>query len=252
MSHAYEFFLVSVLIYLFDKNNNRIIDEKDLYKIFITYFFLSITRPSTFLFSILFFGIFKFKIKIEKNVPIRLGTFLILLSTVYVFLARTIYGESTIGLNIGSNSTTSGYLSDFNLERIFAGFLDLFNIFFSTSMGIAWSTPIVLIGICVLLLKNNTTLDLRMFFVSMYILSYFLVLFIWQGNEVAYGQRLLIGLTPFMCYVVLKLQDLKLFKKPLLFFSIYNICWIYLLLFISEFNFKIRRKFIWEYNKVVC
>jgi len=137
MSHAYEFFLVSVLIYLFDKNNNRIIDEKDLYKIFITYFFLSITRPSTFLFSILFFGIFKFKIKIEKNVPIRLGTFLILLSTVYVFLARTIYGESTIGLNIGSNSTTSGYLSDFNLERIFAGFLDYLIYFFQHQ----WELP---------------------------------------------------------------------------------------------------------------
>ena len=151
-------------------------------------------------------------IKIKKIALIRLGIFAILLSTIYVFLARAIYGQNSIGLNIGANSTTSGYLSDFNFERIFAGFLDLFSIFFSTSMGIAWSTPIVLVGIIVLCFKNRTTLDLRMFFVLIYISAYFLVLFIWQGNEVAYGQRLLIGLTPFMCFLALKLKDLKFFK----------------------------------------
>lgn len=241
MSHVYEFFLVSILIYLFDKNNNHFIDEKDLYKILIAYFFLSITRPSTFLFTILFFGIFKLKFKSKKNTlisRISLGAFAITLSTIYVFLAKTIYAESTIGLNISSNSTTSGYLSNFNLERVFSGFLDLFNIFFSTSMGIAWSTPIVLIGICVLLLKNNTYLDLRMIYVSIYILSYFLVLFIWQGSEVAYGQRLLIGLTPFMCYVVLKIKDLRFFKLPLLFSSI--ITYVGYIYFYSSQNLTLR------------
>ena len=135
MSHVYEFFLVSVLVYIFDKNNNHTISEADLYKILIAYFFLSITRPSTFLFSLLFFGIFKLIIKIKKIALIRLGIFAILLSTIYVFLARAIYGQNSIGLNIGANSTTSGYLSDFNFERIFAGFLDLFSIFFFNLYG---------------------------------------------------------------------------------------------------------------------
>lgn len=238
MSHVYEFFLVSVLVYLFDKNNNHTISEADLYKILLAYFFLSITRPSTFLFSLLFFGIFKLIIKIKKIALIRLGIFAILLSTIYVFLARAIYGQNSIGLNIGANSTTSGYLSDFNFERIFAGFLDLFSIFFSTSMGIAWSTPIVLVGIIVLCFKNRTTLDLRIFFVLIYISAYFLVLFIWQGNEVAYGQRLLIGLTPFMCFLALKLKDLKFFKIPLLLSTF--VTYIGYLYFYSSQNLTLR------------
>ena len=105
-------------------------------------------------------------------------------------------------------------------------------------MGIAWSTPIVLVGIIVLCFKNRTTLDLRMFFVLIYISAYFLVLFIWQGNEVAYGQRLLIGLTPFMCFLALKLKDLKFFKIPLLLSTF--VTYIGYLYFYSSQNLTLR------------
>ena len=156
------------------------------------------------------------------------------MSTIYVFLARAIYGQNSIGLNIGANSTTSGYLSDFNFERILLVFRFIFYLF-STSMGIAWSTPIVLVGIIVLCFKNRTTLDLRMFLFNLHF-SIFLVLFIWQGNEVAYGQRL-IGLTPFMCFLALKLKDLKFLKYRYYFQPLTYIGYLY---FYSSQNLTLR------------
>jgi hypothetical protein len=215
MAHVHEFFLVSYLVYAFEKNHYKTIDTQEFFKILIGFFFLAITRPSTFLFSLLFFAIYK--IKLPRNIPSYLKgvSFSSLLIFVYLFLAQTIYEENSIGLNLGSNNTTKGYLSDINFDRVFEGITSMSSLFFSPSMGIVWCTPIVFFGILVLFTNKKNNDELRRPFIFLYLFAYFLVIFVWQGNEVAYGQRLLVGLLPFLCVRILKLPNLKYLKRPL-------------------------------------
>jgi hypothetical protein len=215
MAHAHEFFLVSYLVHIFEKNHCKTISAIELYKILIGFFFLSITRPSTFLFSLLFFAIYKIKLS-RNNLSYLKGVFFSSsLIVIYLFLAQTIYQENSIGLNLWSNNTTKGYLSDFNLDRVFEGITSMSSLFFSPSMGIVWCTPVVFFGILVLFTNKKNNEELRRPFIFLYLFAYFLVIFVWQGNEVAYGQRLLIGLLPFLCVRILKLPNLKYFKRPL-------------------------------------
>lgn len=236
MSHVVEFFLVSLLVYLFEKNNNHDF-SKDIYKIFILYFLLSITRPSTFVISLFFFLIYKVRFKYKNFLIPKLSSFVIVLSYLYLYISNTLYKENSIGLNLSTNNTTSGYLSYFNIERVFDGLLSIPNILFSPSMGILWSTPVIFFGIITFLKKNNNP-HIRNSFAWVYILSFFLILFIWQGNEVSYGQRLLIGLIPFMSARLIKLSNKIFYRRSMVFSCL--ITYIGYLYFYSSQNLTLK------------
>ena len=66
MSHAVEFFLCSVLIYIFEKYFNKI-TTKVLFVLFFTYFLLSMTRPSTFIYSLCLLLVYLPRQKLKKK-----------------------------------------------------------------------------------------------------------------------------------------------------------------------------------------
>ena len=73
-------------------------------------------------------------------------------------------------------------------------------------MGIVFSTPIVFLATLIFFTKQfrNSEKKLNIFFLFLFFGSSSLPLLIWQGREVAYGQRLLIGIIPFCILLTCK------------------------------------------------
>jgi hypothetical protein len=123
-------------------------------------------------------------------------------------------------LNISNNNTTSEYANSFNIDWIISGLVKIPNLFVSSSMGIIWSTPIIFIGI--LSIFNNKRISNKrnaIFYELLYVFSFFMILVIWQGREVAYGQRLLIGLIPFLIVKASKHSNFTVLKIPTIILS---------------------------------
>ena len=153
MAHATEFFLCSVLIYIFENNENKKLDNTEVFLSLITYFLLALTRPSTFLYSLVLVLFYRnrFNLNIKSNL-IYAGQFSIL-STVYVLISRKLYEKNFMLLNTyGENM--SEYTSTLNIEQFFYGFLKLPNLFFSSNMGIIFSTPIVFLTVIIFFTKQ--------------------------------------------------------------------------------------------------
>ena len=219
MAHVFEFFLVSLMIYTFEELLRKQ-PFKAINLLLLTYFLLSITRPSTFLCSILLILIYKDKIEISIKELSYSFINLILFSSLYFYLSQKIYNQNTILLNISNNNTTSAYASSFNIDWIISGLVKIPNLFVSSSMGLIWSTPIVFIGI-LSIFNNKGTPNKRnaIFYELLYVLSFFVILVIWQGREVAYGQRLLIGLIPFLIVKACKHSNFTVLKIPTIILS---------------------------------
>ena len=203
-------------------------------KLLFIYFLLSITRPSTFLYSLILILLYRRRFLLNvKSMFIYIIQFLGF-SSIYILLSRRLYEKNYMFLNTYV-SDINEYSPTFNFEQLISGFLKLPNLIFSPNMGIAFSTPIIFIALFLFftkeMRKNINILDkliLLLFFGSSVA-----PLLVWQGREVAYGQRLLIGIIPICILISSKyLHDnrLVLLTKFLTFFSYLG----YLLFYSSE------------------
>ena len=198
MSHAVEFFLCSYLCYLFEKTNNPY-NFANFGTISLIYFLLSITRPSTFIYSLCLILIY------AKKRDFNLKNFYVVASTLtlsiifHILTSLYLYKTYTIFQNYQTNFVEQGYM-EFDLLFILKNSPKMFNLIFSPSMGMIWVLPVVVFGIVSIILNNNRDKNynfLSKIFTFLYFYGAFIVLIVWQGREVAYGQRLLIGLIPF-------------------------------------------------------
>lgn len=204
MAHATEFFLCSVLIYIFEKNKNKRLSITETSSLFLIFFLLAITRPSTFLYSLflIFFYRKKFNFNIKSNF-VYLIQFLVL-SSFYVLISNKLYKKNFMLLNTYGENMNE-YASTLNFEQLFNGFLKLPNLFFSPNMGIIFSTPIVFLAAIIFFTKQFRNGEkLNTLFIFLFFGASFMPLLIWQGREVAYGQRLLIGIIPFCTLMTCK------------------------------------------------
>ena len=198
--------MCSYLIYLYETKRN-LNDPKNFYLLVTLYFLLSITRPSTFVYSLCLIGIYydSFKsIKLNKQLILNFSS-LILFSIIYVFLANNLYQQNTIFINVSNSLFLSEYSNLINVTSLIDGFKKFPNFIFSTSMGILWIMPTILFLLFVFLnpkiyFKNLN--KIKYFSFLLYIFGCIVVLLIWQGRDVSYGQRLLIGLLPFSFVVI--------------------------------------------------
>tara|TARA_Y100000591_G_scaffold332029_1_gene367907 strand:+ start:2001 stop:3548 length:1548 start_codon:yes stop_codon:yes gene_type:complete len=234
MAHAAEFFLCSTLIYIFEKNKDEPLNKTEILLMLTTYFFLAITRPSTFLYSLILIFVYRDKFKFNsKSTLIYFGEFS-LFSAIYVLLSRKLYERNFMFLNTYGENMNE-YTSTINIEQFLNGFLKLPNLFFSTNMGVIFSTPIVFLGVILFFTKQfrKNENKLSVFYLFLYFGASSLPLLIWQGREVAYGQRLLVGVIPLSTLLVCKyLSDHRqiIITKFLTFFSYIG----YLLFYSSE------------------
>ena len=130
---------------------------------------------------------------------------LAILISVYIFISQTLYEANNILLSLSDNKTTESFVDIINIQTLLQGFLKLPNLFFSFSGGLIWTTPIIFLGtICYFINQfKNKKFEIQYFvFSSLFLLSFFVIAMIWQGREVAYGQRLFVGLIPFAAYQV--------------------------------------------------
>ena len=214
MAHATEFFLCSALIYIFEKNENKKLNNIEVLLSLITYFLLAITRPSTFLYSLFLILIYRnrFNLNIKSNL-IYICQFSAL-SAIYVMISRKLYFNNLMLLNTYGENMNE-YTATLNIEQFFYGLLKLPNLFFSTNMGIIFSTPIVFLTVIIFFTKqfriDQKNIDI--FYLLLFFGASLLPLLIWQGREVAYGQRLLIGIIPLCILLTCK----YLTNNPLIF-----------------------------------
>jgi len=223
MAHATEFFLCSALIYIFEKNKNKILSRIDVAMLLLIYCLLSITRPSTFLYSLILIPLYRKMFLLDvKSIFVYIFQFLGF-SSVYILLSRKLYEKNYMFLNT-YGSEIGEYSATLNFEQLMSGFLKLPNLIFSPNMGIAFSTPIIFLALLLFFTKEirrniNTSdkLILVLFFGSSSA-----PLLVWQGREIAYGQRLLIGVIPICILITSKYllnNRLVLLTKFLTFFT---------------------------------
>jgi len=198
MSHAVEFFLCSYLCYLFEKTNNPY-NLANFYTISLIYFILSLTRPSTFLYSLCLILIYAKKKDFNQKNFYVVASSLSLSIFFHILTSMYLYKTFTIFQNYQTNFVEQGYMQ-FDLLFILKNSPKVFNLIFSPSMGMIWVLPVVVFGIFSIILNKNHNKNhnfISKIFTFLYFYGAFIVLIVWQGREVSFGQRLLIGLIPF-------------------------------------------------------
>ena len=112
----------------------------------ISYFFLSLTRPSTFLYTLILFLIYRDRLKFEIRNFTIISPILLIFIFSYTKISNLLYSENYMFLNT-YGSDMDAYTSTINIEQIILGIIKLPNLFLSSSMGVIWSTPIVFFGL---------------------------------------------------------------------------------------------------------
>ena len=94
MAHSFEFFLVVFILYVFETKDS-IAHKFNFANLALAYFLLSITRPSTFIFTLCLVGVYYKKFRNGKgNIFYNLITFSTLVCF-YIFLAQKLYNQNS-------------------------------------------------------------------------------------------------------------------------------------------------------------
>ncbi len=238
MAHTLEFFLVSYLVYNFEKKQE--FTSLDFKKSIVLFFFLAITRPSTFIISLCLLLMHRKKIfehiKVFSNILIFAVSCL-----VYYLISQKLYGTSFILLDLSSNKTTESFVKFLNLQNFWDGFLNLPALFFSLSGGLIWLMPAIFFGVLSYFFNLKSKNYEYALFSFLFVFGFFVVALIWKGNEVAYGQRLFIGLLPFCAYQIGIFTSNK--EKVRVLSIITIICYLHYLFFYSSDLLTLREGF---------
>ena len=154
MAHAQELFLVTVIIYIFESKKS--IKIKSCYLLILMYFLLSITRPSTFVISLVLIFYYFEKFDFKKNEILGIMISLVIALSLYFYLSNKLYLSNSILLNLSQNSTTSSFVDDINFSTLYMGIIKIPNLLFSFSGGLLWTAPIIFLGI-ILTFYNHIT-----------------------------------------------------------------------------------------------
>ena len=240
MPHATEFFISCGILYIFEKNNKTNLNNKEITSLAILYFALAITRPSTFLYSAVLILLYRKRFKLNSryiaNYVFSFGG----VGGLYVLLSQHLYRSNYMFLNTYGEDMDD-YVSSFNSAQIIDGIIKIPNLFFSINMGIIFSTPIVFCGAYYFFtrhIKSNETYPNKIILLIFFGLSVGPLL-IWQGREVAYGQRLLIGIIPMCIFLTSKyLKESDFLKKLMI--GITSLNYLGYLLFYSSQKLTLR------------
>lgn len=220
MSHAVEFFLCAYLCYLFEGKKRPYL-IKNYSVISIVYLLLSFTRPSTFIYSLCLIVVYLKKRDYNLKNLYLVSVNLVIIAVVHVLTSLHLYDTYTIFQNYQTNFDEQSYV-EFDLLYVILNTPKLASLMFSPSLGIIWTIPVIIFGIIAFIFSKFKTNDanfLSNIFVFLYIYGALVVLIVWQGREVSFGQRLLIGIIPFCA---LKLSEYKrsyLFNTLFYFFT---------------------------------
>ena len=234
MSHIYEFFGTSFLIYLSTKS----LKEEDLFKLrylnfllgFLMFFFLSIrwTNYLYFFIPLVIYLISGRKInKLYFKVSFLLGWFIGL--ALFLYHTKYLYGiytlnQAPIVLSV-ENSFSTNFSRFFDLNLFVENMVFLFKglgvIVFSQEFGVFFFAPIVFISfVLVIYLIINKNYLLSLILVFIYLIPFMSVVVV-QNTAFSYGYRYLFVLIPINLILYFKyLNDYKMLRLYLYIFSI--------------------------------
>ena len=144
-------------------------------------------------------------------------------------------------LDLSSNKTTESFVKFLNLQNFWDGFLNLPALFFSLSGGLIWLMPAIFFGVLSYFFNLKSKNYDYALFSFLFVFGFFVVALIWKGNEVAYGQRLFIGLLPFCAYQIGIFTSNK--EKVRVLSIITIICYLHYLFFYSSDLLTLREGF---------
>ncbi len=237
MTHAYEVFSVSLLIFLSGKyfNSNRI----DNFLV-VSIAFISVLG---FYVKWVYFYIFLIPLIIKKmffkNLNRKLYTSPIYLisSTIFIFMclvmSENIYGEFTLNpakiygtnlVSIAVNNTSENLLYVIDLIKNFIIIL------FTQEFGILWFQPIVFVSTLIVIynfLKDvlNRKFDFINFILLFCFAQVYIIQSMWESSGSSYGLRYIVNLTPLsviIFYAFKEKLNLKYISKLLVFLSLFS------------------------------
>ena len=119
------------------------------------------------------------------------------MTALYIYLSRTLYNSFYIFTNTYREDPIDSIFNDASiLEIIF----DIPSLFVSPSMGLIYISPIIFLSLVVMALNINKI----SIFELLIILSGLAIVLIWQGKDVTFGQRFLIGQLPIASFIFVK------------------------------------------------
>ena len=223
MTHSYEFFTLSLLIYstiIFYKNGNKL----HAFIVPISLMVSLLVRMSNyyiFLLPIIVKLIYskenQTKFSLIKNRTFIFSTTLSIF--IYNFLSRSIYGKLVInpqevyGTDISVTNVVpnnEGYV-DFLLKSI----LDSFRVIFGNEFGIFWLSPIIFAGLALSILNLKNYKNFGNILLLICFAQNFAILIIWQSTGASYGFRYLYSLVP-ICVIIFYYYK-KIFKQKIFF-----------------------------------
>lgn len=240
MSHAVEFFLCSYLCYLFECKKSPFL-VKNYSIISIVFLLLSFTRPSTFIYSLCLIVIYLKKRDYNLKNLYVVSLNLLIIAVGHVLTSLYLYDTYTIFQNYQTNFDEQSYV-EFDLSYIILNTPKLASLMFSPSLGIIWTIPVIIFGITAFILsksKTNNANFLSNIFVFLYIYGALVVLIVWQGREVSFGQRLLIGIIPFCAIKLSEYKRSSLFNTLFYFFT--GVSYLGYLYFYTSDNLNLKK-----------
>lgn len=232
MTHVFEVFTITILIYLLVKNYTT--SEDKLTKILIPPFmFLSfLVRMSNFYIFLIPFIISKILNKRFniKHSLIRDRYFIISFLTSLIFyinLVTSIYGKFILNPQqiYGDTKTTQDYFGTINSlpETIFEMFNSSLNILFTFEFGIFWMSPILFFGtiMTLFLLKDYKQIVNWVIFICF--AQNFAIVYIWQSAASSYGFRYLLTLLPLSMFLLFTFDFYEKIRVYLIMFSLFSL-----------------------------
>tara|TARA_B100000989_G_scaffold298174_1_gene286424 strand:+ start:50 stop:1576 length:1527 start_codon:yes stop_codon:yes gene_type:complete len=233
MAHAAEFLLCSLLLYIFETKENPL-SLLNTFNLTTIYFFLSITRPSTFIYSLCLLGVYVFKFTLDKKNIKFYSFFISFYSYLHYLTSMKLYESSNFFFNYSTILDQQNFSNEITFQFIISNFIKLPNLFFSFSMGIIWVCPIIFLGIISIFVNSkflNSLNALSKSFLFLFFLGAFAVVIAWQGRDVSFGQRLLVGLIPFCTIraseLMKNIRNSKYYLYPFLFSSYLGYIYFY-------------------------
>jgi len=222
MTHSYEFFMVSLLIYLhyiFYTNMN--IKRRNLLAFVLPFIYLVtflVRYTNYFIFLIPFWvskisELKKSNNRLHKNPYFLIGTFISSIS--YYLISLSIYGQFIIRPQAayGQDLSVISWANDsFNMNNLISKHLvNLFKIFYTQEFGIIWFIPVLVFIIFYLL--RDTFVNTKNFITNTLILISiglpFAIVLLWETVASSFGIRYLFGVVPISIYVLINIKNIN-------------------------------------------
>mgnify|MGYP001209782010 FL=1 len=222
MTHSYEFFMVTLLIYLhyiFYTSMN--INRRNLLAFILPFIYLItlLVRYTNYFIFLVPFWITKISLlnesknRLHKNPYFLIGTFTSFIS--YYLISLSIYGQFIIRPQIayGQDFSLISWANDsFNMNNLISKHLvNLFKIFYTQEFGIIWFIPVL--AFIIIYLLRDTFVNTKNFITNTLILISigmpFAIVLLWETVASSFGIRYLFAVVPIAIYVLINIKNLN-------------------------------------------